>query len=89
MVGPGAPGVSDSSESFLVGREDEFELGRHLACAPGPRTVVIEGPAGIGKTRLWQAGLEAAGQDGRRVLTTRRGRARQTGRTPVSATCYT
>jgi len=46
----------------LVGREAEF--GRVLAvlgaCADGETRVVLEGEAGIGKTALWQAGLDEA-----------------------------
>lgn len=49
----------------LVGREAEIEL---LTRSVGGRTpearLVFSGDAGIGKTTLWQVGLELAVQDG-------------------------
>jgi tetratricopeptide (TPR) repeat protein len=57
----------------LVGREEEFgaivrflEIGDHL-----PGAIVLRGEAGIGKTILWTAGIEAAKKHGYRVLTAR------------------
>ncbi|NUT56270.1 MAG: AAA family ATPase, partial [Thermoleophilia bacterium] len=41
---------------FLTGGDDE------------PRTLLLEGEPGIGKTTLWQAGVESAQRQGRRVL---------------------
>ena len=38
------------------------------AGAPVPAALVLEGDAGIGKTTLWQAGIEIAGEAGHRVL---------------------
>lgn len=57
----------------LVGREEELQrLELFLATAArGPRALLIEGPAGAGKTSVWQAGLEAARATGRRVLAAR------------------
>src|SRR5204862_2211740 len=54
----------------LVGREEELE--RVLAfvrdAASGPCALVLEGEAGIGKTTLWRAGVEAAERAERTVL---------------------
>jgi DNA-binding CsgD family transcriptional regulator len=41
--------------------------------APGPRAVLLEGEAGIGKTRVWREGVERARARELRVLTTRPG----------------
>ena len=38
------------------------------AGAPLPAALVLEGDAGIGKTTLWRAGIEIAGEAGHRVL---------------------
>jgi DNA-binding CsgD family transcriptional regulator len=52
----------------LFGRDLELEAGRaFLAAGPGP-ALVIEGPAGAGKTALWGALREIAREDGYRVL---------------------
>jgi hypothetical protein len=58
----------------LVGRGDDLAvlegfLGR--GPVPGARTMLIEGPAGVGKTSLWSAGIERARRRGLRVLTAR------------------
>jgi DNA-binding CsgD family transcriptional regulator len=57
----------------LVGRENELAELRQLVAglAERPRGMLIRGEAGIGKTVLWRAGLEAARQAGVRVLATR------------------
>jgi DNA-binding CsgD family transcriptional regulator len=57
----------------LVGREDELDRLRQFVghLAGPPAGLVIRGNAGIGKTVLWRAGIEAAEQAGVRVLLTR------------------
>jgi AAA ATPase domain len=46
----------------VLGRQAELEQLTAMldAVVAGPRAVVVEGPAGIGKTTMWQAALEAA-----------------------------
>jgi predicted ATPase len=57
----------------IVGRDHELErlgdLVRGLEA--GPRVVLLEGEAGIGKTTIWEAGLEAAAAGSARVLAAR------------------
>jgi len=58
----------------IVGRDEELGaldgfLGREAA--PGPGALVLEGAAGIGKSTLWLAGIELAGEQGLRVLSSR------------------
>jgi DNA-binding CsgD family transcriptional regulator len=57
----------------LIGRQEEFSLlVRFLASvAAGPRALLVEGEAGIGKTALWQAGLAQARARGQRTLACR------------------
>jgi DNA-binding CsgD family transcriptional regulator len=55
----------------VVGREAELALLREFLDDRSQRAVVLTGGPGIGKTTLWQAAVEAARQDGRRVLTAR------------------
>jgi DNA-binding CsgD family transcriptional regulator len=59
----------------LVGREDELRAvaGVLHRLEELPRAVVLSGEAGIGKTSLWSAGLDAAKARGYRVLRTRPG----------------
>ena len=46
----------------VLGRQAELEQLTAMldAVAAGPCAVVVEGPAGIGKTTVWQAALQAA-----------------------------
>jgi tetratricopeptide (TPR) repeat protein len=46
----------------VLGRQAELEQLTAMldAVVAGPRAVVVEGPAGIGKTTVWQAALQAA-----------------------------
>src|SRR5687767_6873842 len=58
----------------IVGRDEELGaldgfLGSNAAL--GPRALVLEGEAGIGKSTLWLAGIEAARERGLRVLSAR------------------
>jgi DNA-binding NarL/FixJ family response regulator len=58
----------------LVGRGDDLaalEGFLDRGPVPGARTMLIEGPAGVGKTSLWSAGIERARRRGLRVLTAR------------------
>ena len=58
----------------LVGRDDELSLIEERLTAETPRSIVIAGPAGVGKTRLATellAQAEAAGWTGRRVVASR------------------
>jgi DNA-binding CsgD family transcriptional regulator len=56
----------------IVGREDELAAVRDLLGADeGLSALVLEGEAGIGKTTLWSAGVEAARERGSLVLTAR------------------
>jgi DNA-binding CsgD family transcriptional regulator len=59
--------------SPLLGRELELGVLEDFVCAgaAGARSLVLEGPAGIGKTSVWQAGLEAARSQGVTVLVSR------------------
>ena len=62
-----------ASVRHLVGRDDELEAVVRLldAAEQLPGAVVLAGEAGIGKTTLWLAGVEAAVARGYRVLTSR------------------
>jgi DNA-binding CsgD family transcriptional regulator len=59
----------------LIGRREESSAVARLldSIATGTSGLVLEGEAGIGKTRLWQHGLEAARARHYRVLSTRPG----------------
>src|SRR5262245_33199842 len=58
---------------YLVGREDEVEAIVGLLSAPDrlPGVVVLPGEAGMGKTTLWLAGVDAAAERGYRILSCR------------------
>jgi DNA-binding CsgD family transcriptional regulator len=55
----------------VVGREQELEVVRAFAAGDGFATLVLEGEAGIGKSTLWLAGIEAGRERGFRVLSSR------------------
>jgi DNA-binding CsgD family transcriptional regulator len=57
----------------LIGRHEELSLlaGFLANLAAGPRALLLEGEAGIGKTALWQAGLAGARARGQRTLACR------------------
>jgi DNA-binding CsgD family transcriptional regulator len=52
----------------IVGRDAELEAIEHWLVRTAPFALLIEGEAGIGKTTLWRAGVEAARARGYRVL---------------------
>ncbi len=54
-----------------MGRESELAVVRELLEADAPRALVLTGGPGIGKTTLWEAGLDAARERGLRVLSAR------------------
>ena len=58
------------SAGEVIGRDEELgELDAFLdAASTGPAALVLSGEAGIGKTLLWEAGVEHARQRGARVL---------------------
>jgi DNA-binding CsgD family transcriptional regulator len=57
----------------IVGRDAELAAVRELMARAdgGPSALLLEGDAGIGKSTLWLAGIEAAEQHGHRVLSAR------------------
>ena len=65
--------MEQADHSRVLGRERELaEIDRFVAAAPsGPRALVLEGSAGIGKTTLWEAGIGTADAAGIRVLDSR------------------
>ena len=64
----------------VVGRQAELaSLRGFVSNIPsGAVVVALEGEAGVGKTTLWEAGLEEAGDRGFRVLTARSAAVRRT-----------
>jgi DNA-binding CsgD family transcriptional regulator len=55
----------------LFGRTAELERVERFLEAPPPTALVLEGEAGIGKTRVWEGGVRMAARSGHRVLATR------------------
>jgi len=55
----------------LVGRDEELQAVDDFLARPPPGALVLEGPAGIGKTSLWQATVDKAQALRLRVLSTR------------------
>jgi DNA-binding CsgD family transcriptional regulator len=57
----------------IVGREEELGAVRAFLerAVEGPAALVLEGEAGIGKSTLWLAGVQAARERGLRVLSSR------------------
>src|SRR5262245_47419774 len=62
--------IDSAAAGELVGRAVELGvLARFLdAARAGPRALLLEGEPGIGKTTLWQAGVDAAREREYRVL---------------------
>jgi DNA-binding CsgD family transcriptional regulator len=72
IAGQPAPERPGSGDHGIIGREDELaRLIGFLRADDGPMALVLEGAAGIGKTTLWTAAVEAAGDAGHRVLSCR------------------
>jgi DNA-binding CsgD family transcriptional regulator len=56
----------------VIGRDAELaEIEAFLTQTPPPAALVLAGPAGIGKTTLWQAGVAAAREADHRVVVSR------------------
>jgi DNA-binding CsgD family transcriptional regulator len=57
----------------MIGRESELRLVESFLADAGPGThgLLLQGEAGIGKTTIWQAALDAAAGRGYRVVVTR------------------
>jgi ATP/maltotriose-dependent transcriptional regulator MalT len=57
----------------MIGREGELRLVESFfhAAGPGTHALLLQGEAGIGKTTIWQAALDAAAGRGYRVSVTR------------------
>lgn len=55
----------------VIGRDAELAEIAGVLAASRKRAVVIEGPAGIGKSTVWRAAVAAAGEAGWRVLVVR------------------
>lgn len=71
---PPAPPVAEAPRRLpMVGRESELGrvLGAVAGAVPDGRVVIVEGEAGIGKTRLLEAAVESAAARGSRALTAR------------------
>ena len=60
--------ISRMSAARVVGREEEVAAIRSLVGGQAGRGVVLNGEAGIGKTVLWELGVELAAESGSRVL---------------------
>jgi DNA-binding CsgD family transcriptional regulator len=54
--------------SAIAGRDDEVSSIVALLPRRGPHALLLEGEAGIGKSTIWSAGVEAARHAGRRVM---------------------
>ena len=55
-------------ETEIVGRDEELAQIDAFLAEDGPRALLLEGEAGIGKTTLWRTGIESARARGYRVL---------------------
>ena len=75
LVRHGGAGYSDVSTTVRapIGRDEELGAIARLLDDPAqlPAAVVLWGDAGIGKTSIWLAGLEAAAERGYRTLSSR------------------
>ena len=72
-----------------VGREDELGVARQFVADfdQGPAALVLEGPAGIGKSAIWAAALREAAAAARRCGRAGAASPTRAGRSPGSATC--
>jgi len=57
--------------SELLGRDHELATLERFVDSSSPEALLLDGPAGIGKTSLWLEGVRLALERGRRVLTSR------------------
>jgi predicted ATPase len=64
-------GERAGASSGVVGREDELVRLREYLEGRESVALLITGGPGIGKTTLWEAGVDLAREEGRRVLTAR------------------
>ena len=72
--------------AVIVGRDEELAVLDSFFERPLPTALLIDGEAGIGKTILWQEGIQRAETRGYRVLCGRaRARARHSCRSQRSA----
>jgi DNA-binding NarL/FixJ family response regulator len=55
----------------ILGRDAEVQAVSRFLDGPTPAALILEGPAGIGKTTVWRAGVERAQHLGHRILATR------------------
>jgi DNA-binding CsgD family transcriptional regulator len=60
------------------GRDEELDTIRSFSSEDGPAALVLEGEAGIGKTTLWQAAVDAEAAAGRTLLVARPSQAEAT-----------
>src|SRR5262249_13826110 len=68
----GAFGMGPANRRVLVGRGSELsEVERFVVSAPPPRALVLWGEPGIGKSTLWEAGVELARARGLLTLSAR------------------
>jgi DNA-binding CsgD family transcriptional regulator len=59
-------------ESDLIGREPELAaLHAFLSASGSSRKLLLTGEAGIGKTTIWETGIDIAGENGFRVMSAR------------------
>ena len=68
-VGPVARGIARESEPALVGRRAELAVVDDLIATASPRVWIVDGPAGVGKTRLADTATERAAARGLAVAT--------------------
>ena len=66
-----AAATSRQARGGLVAREAELDALRRFVAQEGVAALVLEGPAGIGKTSLWESGVQLARDQGLRVLVAR------------------
>ena len=73
MFAGARPSIVSGVKREIIGREEELaSLCAWLAAeSAAPRAYLLEGGAGIGKSTLWLAGVEAARERGLRVLVSR------------------
>src|SRR5215475_14960991 len=68
---PSDVGVDAGSQAHVARASETGEVERFLGSSGGARALVLSGEAGIGKSMLWEAGVEIARARGFEVLCTR------------------